>query len=309
MCAMRLLVTPFCAPRTRRAARAGAAALIGIRTGMGIGAGAAVLLGSLSACSPGGSTPTATATSKKPAPTAPATLDPLAGPVEAAAQLPKSCSKILSDTDLTSAFGSPQVGDTSYGNYAPLPNIGRTGRVTCGFDISIDQFGHPGPAGVIVSIITYNTAANAVSRVANEVNDTVAKGAASQPALINGHPATILVEPAAASPSPAASTPAAASSAASRPPSAPPPNPSPSAAGSGVTELLMADGNRTFVIDIPMSKVSGSAAASTLANLMALVYQHTLPPPAPSSPASPTAPTSAPAAPSSGAASPKPSAS
>ena len=312
MCAMRLLVTPFCAPRTRRTARPGAAALIGIRTGMGIGAGAAVLLGSLGACSTGGSAPTTPATTNTPAPTAPATLDPLAGPVEAAAQLPKSCSKVLSDTDLTSAFGSPQVGDTSYGNYAPLPNIGRTGRVTCGFDISIDQFGHPGPAGVIVSIITYNTATNAVSRVAHEVNDTVAKGAAAQPAMINGHPATILVEPAAASPSPAASAPAAASSAASRPPSAPPPNPSPSAkasaAGSGVTELLMADGNRTFVIDIPMSKVSGSAAAGTLANLMALVYQHTLPPSAPSSPPSPTAPTSAPAAPSSAAASPKPSA-
>lgn len=255
---------------------------------------AAALL--LSACSLGGS-PTTAPTSKKPAPpTTPSTYNPAAGPVEAAAQLPKSCSAILSDTDLTSAFGFPQVGDTSYGNYAALPNIGRTGRVTCSFDIGIDQFGRPGPAGLIVSIITYNTAANAVSRVANDVNDTVAKGATSQPVMVNGHPATILLEPAAAAPSPAASTPA--SGAASAPPASPTPaapgNPSPSASatGSGTNELLMADGNRTFVVDIPMSKLSGSAAATTLVNVMALVYQHTLPPAAPPSPPTPTAPAS-----------------
>ena len=272
-----------------------------------------VLLGAVSACSTGGGAPVAATTSKKPAsPTAAATFNPLAGPLEAPAQLPKSCSSILSDTDLTSAFGSPQVGDTSYGNYAPLPNIGRTGRVTCGFDIGIDQFGHASPPGVVVSIITYNTAANAVSRVANNVNDAAAKGVASQAVLINGHPATILVEPTAAAPSPAASASAAPSGkASSAPPASPspaaPPSASVSTATSGLTELLMADGNRTFVIDIPMSKLSGSAAATTLANVMALVYQHTLPPAAPSSPPSPTAPTSATAKPSATPASPKPS--
>jgi hypothetical protein len=61
----------------------------------------------------------------------------------------------------------------------------------------------------------------------------------------------------------------------------------------------MADGNRTFVITIPMSKLSGTAAANVLVNVMALVYQHTLPPTAPPS-ASPSAPK--------GSASPKPSA-
>lgn len=307
---MRLPVAPSRATLVRPAVVPRTAALIGVST--------AVLLGALSACSTGGgSTPTASTTSKKPSPTAPATFNPLAGPVETAAQLPKSCSSILSDTDLTSAFGSPQVGDTNYGNYAPLPNIGRTGRVTCGFDIGIDQFGHPGPAGVTVSIITYNTAANAVSRVANDVNDTVAKGATAQPALINGHPATILYETPVAAASPVSSGPVPPSSTASGAspappaPSSPAASPSAGAATAGVNELLMADGNRTFVIDIPMSKVSGSAAAGTLAAIMALVYQHTLPPAAPSTPPSPTTSASATktASPSASAASPKPSAS
>lgn len=274
-----------------------------------------MLLGALAACSTGGSpSPAATTTSKAAKPTAAATYDPMAGPVETPAQLPKSCSKILEDTDLTAAFGSPQVGDTSYGSYAPLPNIGRTGRVTCGFIIGIDPFGHPGPAGVTVSIITYNTAANAVRRAATEVDNTVAKGATAQPVLVNGHPATILAGPATA-PSPAAS-PAASGTATSatatpagQPPSSSPAQPAPSAtatASGGNTELVMADGNRTFVITIPVSKVSGSAAATTLVNIMALVYQHTLPSPAAPTPtAAPSASTSTSA---SSAASPKPSA-
>jgi hypothetical protein len=279
--------------------------------------GATVLLGVLAACSTGGSpSSAATTTSKAAKPTAAATYDPMAGPIEAAAQLPKSCSKILQDTDLTAAFGSPQVGDTSYGSYAPLPNIGRTGRVTCGFVIGIDQFGRPGPAGVTVSVITYNTAANAVHRVASNVNDTVAKGATAQPVLVNGHPATILVEPA-TPPPPAVSPPVPSGTAASatatpggQPPSSPAqPAPSASATASGGnTELVMADGNRTFVITIPMSKVSGSAAATTLVNIMALVYQHTLPPTAPPTPTAPSSASASTPTSASPAASPKPSA-
>lgn len=289
---MRLPVASFRLTLVRPAIMPEAAALVGTM----------VLLGAISACSAGGA-PAAPTTSRKPAsPTAPATFSPAAGPVEAAAQLPKSCSSILSDTDLTAAFGFPQVGDTSYGSYAALPNIGRTGRVTCGFDIGIDQFGRPGPAGAIVSIITYNTTANAVSRVANDVNDTVAKGATARPVLVGGHPATVLFEPAlvpspvlATAPvGPPTSAPTATSSAppvssAPAPPTAPISSASAGGAAPGVNELLMADGNRTFVIDVPTSKVSGSAATTTLVNVMTLVYQHTLPPAAPPSPPKPSA--------------------
>lgn len=260
----------------------------------------AVLLGMLAACSTGG-TPSPAATSEKPvAPTTAATYNPLAGPIEPAAQLPKSCSKILGDTDLTTAFGSPQVGDTSYGNYAALPNIGRTGRVTCGFVIGVDPFGHPQPAGVTVSIITYNTAVNAANRVSGDIRGTVATGATAQPILVAGHPATILVEPA-TPPSRSASAPAPSPSATA--PSSPAAQPAPSAsatASGGNTELLMADGNRTFVVTIPMSKLSGSAAVTTLVSIMKLVYQHTLPTPGSSAPSQ--------SAPASATASPKPSA-
>lgn len=241
------------------------------------------LLGALAACSTGG-TPQHVASTKStaaPSPTAVATVNPFSGPIEPASALPKTCSSILSDQDLTSAFGSPQVGDTSYGNYAPLPTIGRTGRVTCGFGISVDQSGNEGQPVVTVSLITYDQASRAIERVADDVHSTVAKGAVAHPAVVNGHPATILVEPAAAP----ANSPSVTASAGSGAPPSPSPATSPSATataaatgGSGVTELLMADGNRTFVITIPLSQVSGTGAFNVLTNIAVLVYRHTLPP-------------------------------
>ena len=240
--------------------------------------GAALLLGVLSACSPGATQHTA-ATTSKPAssPTAPATYNPLSGPVEAAAQLPKTCGSILSDTDLTAAFGSPQVGDTSYGDYAALPTIGRTGRVTCGFGISVDPTGHTGPASLTVSVITYDTASNAVGRVSSDVASSVAKGVTAQPALVDGHPATILAQ-AQASTSPQASQGASASASAASPPVSASPHPTATtAAAAADTELLMADGNRTFVIEIPLANLSGTGAVNVLINVAELVYKHTLP--------------------------------
>lgn len=290
MCAMTLPVAR-CVRRLRRAESPRSAVAI---------FGTMGALAALAACSFGGTQHVAA--TKSPvavSPSASATYDPLSGPIEPASALPKTCSSILNDQDLTSAFGAPQVGDTSYGSYAPLPTIGRTGRVTCGFGISVDQFGSTGQPVLTVSVITYDQASRAVSRVANDVSGTVAKGATAHPVLVSGHPATVLSEPAAM----AASSPSAAAASASAP-AFPSPAASPSAtstaSGGGYTELLMADGNRTFVITIPFSEVSGSDAVNVLTNLAALVYQHTLPAGSGSSTAAPTA---------SSKASPRPSAS
>jgi len=39
----------------------------------------------------------------------------------------------------------------------------------------------------------------------------------------------------------------------------------------------MADGNRTFVLEIPLAKLSGTGAANVLINIAGMVYQHTTP--------------------------------
>jgi hypothetical protein len=259
--------------------------------------GALLALGVLSGCSLGATQHTAAVKSKAAAsPSATAAYNPLTGPVEAASQLPKTCTAILSDTDLNSAFGSPQVGGTAYGEYAPLPNIGRTGRVTCGFGIGIDQIGKAAPAVATISVATYNTTSNAVGRVASNISDDVAQGATAQPVLVNGHPATVVLQQGAGS---ASGQPSASAGASASPAASPSPSATSTAAAAGETELLMADGNRTFVIEIPLWKLSGTGAVNVLTNLAALVYQHTLP-------AGGSASASPPA---SGSASPSPSAS
>jgi hypothetical protein len=239
----------------------------------------AVLAGLLAACT---TTHTATGPARTPAArrSTAKTFAPLDGPTQTASQLPKNCSAILTEANLQTAFGVPQSGDNTYGNYAPLPTIGRTGRVTCGFGIGVDPMGNATPPAVTVSVITYTTAQEAVTRLNATIGSSVGRGSTSQPASVGGHPATILAEPAAAS----GATPA---PAATSPPAAPAPSPTASpadTAGGGDTELVMADGNRTFVLLIPVSKLSGTGAVNVLLSLAGMVYQNTSPPAAAGSP-------------------------
>ncbi|HEU5334227.1 MAG TPA: hypothetical protein VFU73_15710 [Actinocrinis sp.] len=237
---------------------------------------AAVLVGTLAACSTGTAAHNVAATrSAGASPSAAKTFSPLDGPTEDASLLPKTCTAILTEANLQTAFGSPQSGDNDYGTYAPLPSIGRTGRVTCGFGIGIDEMGNPTDAAVTVSVITYTTAQEALTRLNATIGSSVGRGSASQPASVGGHPATILVEPP-SPPSAAASATASAPAGASAPPVAGA-SPTGTAAG-GDTELVMADGNRTFVLLIPTAKLSGSGAVNVLLGLAALVYHNTLPP-------------------------------
>lgn len=241
---------------------------------------AAVLVGTLAACSTGTAARDVAATrSSGASPSAGKTFSPLDGPTEDASLLPKTCSAILTEANLQSAFGSPQSGDNDYGTYAPLPSIGRTGRVTCGFGIGIDEMGNSTNPAVTVSVITYTTAQEALTRLNSTIGSSVGRGSASQPASVGGHPATILVEPPSppsAAASGGASTPASAPASASASPAVGA-SPTGTAAG-GDTELVMADGNRTFVLLIPTSKLSGTGAVNVLMSLAAMVYRNTLPP-------------------------------
>jgi hypothetical protein len=233
-------------------------------------------VGTLAACSTGTATRNVAATrSSAASPSAAKTFSPLDGPTEDAALLPKTCSAILTEANLQSAFGSPQSGDNDYGTYAPLPSIGRTGRVTCGFGIGIDEMGNPTVPAVTVSVITYTTAQEALTRLNSTIGSSVARGSTSQPASVGGHPATLLVEPPSPPSAAASATASAAASVSASPATAASPT---GTAGGGDTELVMADGNRTFVLLIPTSKLSGSGAVNVLLSLAAMVYHNTLPP-------------------------------
>lgn len=235
---------------------------------------AAATLPVLAGCSMfGGSKNAAATATSAPAPTRSATPTssyvPMAGPVEAASALPKECSQILTNAQLQAVFGAGfPIGD-NYGAYAALPSIGRTGRVACIFGVGLDSFGKQSAGSLEVSISTYTSAADAVGRAANTVQSDSQAGATEAAVSVGGHPATVVVEQTAVgATTPAAATPSGTAVA----------SPSPTAAAnSGETQLVMADGNRTFVLQIPFTKLAAQQAVAVLTQLTLEAYQNTLP--------------------------------
>jgi hypothetical protein len=241
---------------------------------------AAAALPLLGGCSLGGGSKTVAATTSASAAKSATPTNsyvPMSGPIEAASALPKECSQILTTEQLQAVFGAGFPIGVNYGSYAPLSSIGRTGRVACIFGVGLDSFGKQSAGALEVSISTYSSAANAVGRAADTVQSDSQAGATEASVSVGGHPATVVVEQTAVgATTPAASTATAPASAASATAAA---SPTASAsAGTGETQLVMADGNRTFVLQIPFSTLAANQAVTALTQLTLAVYQNTLPP-------------------------------
>ena len=248
---------------------------------------AASVLLALGGCSMlNGTTKTAATTAKpsgSPTPTAASTYSPLSGPVEPAKDLPQQCSQILTTAQLQTVFGDGFPIGVNYGSYAPLASIGRTGRVVCVFGVGLDSFGQQSAGAIEVALATYTSAADAVGRAADTVQSDSQAGATEASVSVGGHPATIVVEQAAsasAAASSAVSPPASSASAsasAKAGASAPATTSASASANGGETELVMADGNRTFVLQIPLAKMAAQQAVTALTTLALEAYQNTLP--------------------------------
>jgi hypothetical protein len=264
---------------------------------LALAAAALPLLGACSALDNSSKTAATSTPSAVPKPSAASTYAPLAGPVEPAKDLPQQCSQILSTAQLQTVFGAGFPIGVNYGSYAPLPSIGRTGRVACVFGVGLDSFGAQSAGSLEVSISTYTGAADAVGRAADTVQSDSQAGATEAAVSVGGHPATIVVEQPVHTSTPVApatpvpGSPSAAGTGASATPSAAPsvtPSATSSAAANGgETELVMADGNRTFVFQAPLAKLSAQQAVTALTQLALEAYQNTLPP-APTASAKPS---------------------
>lgn len=229
---------------------------------------------------------TTTGPTSSPTPTAGRTYSALSGPIEPAKDLPQQCSQILTTAQLQAVFGAAFPIGVNYGSYAPLTSIGRTGRVVCVFGVGLDSFGQQSAGAIEVSIATYTSAADAVGRAADTVQSDSAGGATEATVSVGGHPATIVVEQTAVG-----TTTSAAASTSSPPSASAAPSASASASASandGETELVMADGNRTFVLQIPFAKLTPQQAVTALTGLAFETYQNTLPPAASSASPSPS---------------------
>jgi hypothetical protein len=260
--------------------------------------GASLALGGCSLLN--GTAKTAATTAVKPnaspAPTTVSTYSPAAGPIEPAGDLPQQCSQILTTAQLQAVFGAGFPIGVNYGSYAPLTSIGRTGRVVCVFGVGLDSFGRQSSGAIEVSMATYTSAADAIGRAADTVQSDSEGGATEASVSVGGHPATIVVEQtavgatASAGASSAGASSAAAASSATSPAatSATASATGSAAADDGETELVMADGNRTFVLQIPFAKLAAQQAVTALTGLALEAYQNTLPAAAISAVASPS---------------------
>ena len=233
-----------------------------------------------------GTSKTAATTTVKPSgspkPTTAATYSPASGPIEPAADLPKQCSQILTTAQLQAVFGAGFPIGVNYGSYAPLTSIGRTGRVVCVFGVGLDSFGRQSSGAIEVSMATYTSAADAVGRAADTVQSDSEGGATEATVSVGGHPATVVVEQTAVGAT------ASAGASSSAPATASPSASGSASAGDGETELVMADGNRTFVLQIPFAKLAAQQAVTALTTLALEAYQNTLPAAAISAPAGPS---------------------
>src|SRR3954468_22951975 len=68
---------------------------------------------------------------------------------------------LVTDDDVAHALGRAPGGTDTYVRAAPLPQIGRTGRVTCGFGARANPDGSKAPPVVEASLMTYTDAATA----------------------------------------------------------------------------------------------------------------------------------------------------
>jgi hypothetical protein len=176
-------------------------------------------------------TPVATPTSRTPQRSSPATAP-------AASPSPGSSAA-------AAAIGAGLLGQVTYLRAAPVPQSGRTGRVTCGYGVPVRT---PPPVGTVqaaptpvaaaqpllsASYITYVDAKTAAARVALTVQ-TDGAGAVVTPAKVDGVPASVLI-------------------------------------GSKSSELVMSDGARTIVLVASPEILTAGKAASALEAMAAIM--------------------------------------
>jgi hypothetical protein len=186
----------------------------------------------------------------------PASSSPSASPLAsttspAAAVLPTACSQLLPLGALQRILGFGILGQVTYLRAAPVPQSGRTGRVTCGYGApkaltsgtpSPGATAKPaGPPLVQASYITYVDAKTAAARVQSTVEADAANAVVTE-ATVNGLPANILL-------------------------------------GSQSSELVMSDGARTLVVVLQPVVVAADKAPAALKAVAALMLQFGRPSP------------------------------
>lgn len=124
----------------------------------------------------------------------------LATPSPQPAALPDNCGELLPVTDLDVALGTGLPGSVTYVRGEPLPGIGRTDRITCGYGvvIGVDGGGRAMPPLLEISISSYTDEAAAAARIDVTTADRQRAGDRVEATEVQGLPAVLLTGVAAA---------------------------------------------------------------------------------------------------------------
>ncbi len=107
--------------------------------------------------------------------------------------LPDNCGALLPVTDLDAALGLGLPGSVSYIRGEPLPGIGRTDRITCGYGVAIGPDGNAQPPLLEISIASYNDEPAAADRIDVTTTDRQSAGDRVEATDVAELPAVLLI--------------------------------------------------------------------------------------------------------------------
>ncbi|HEU4491711.1 MAG TPA: hypothetical protein VFR74_12655 [Jiangellales bacterium] len=148
----------------------------------------------------------------------------------APAVVPQSCDDVASVTRVVEVLGAPLEGSGSFVYAGPLPEAGRTARITCGYGVPEGE--DPVPA-VEITINGYVDAETARGRLDGSVESARSQGDATAAVELDGRPGFVLAD-------------------------------------AETVSYVVADGARTLVVSLRRGVVSRSAEQLVLLDLAAL---------------------------------------
>jgi hypothetical protein len=101
--------------------------------------------------------------------------------------LPTNCASLLPDAEIVQAVGA-LGGSTTYVFDVPQPDIGRIGRVTCGYGVNVTATGGQSTPILDASLMLYVDAASAQRRVDISVSESRVRGESVSSIEIAGQP-------------------------------------------------------------------------------------------------------------------------
>ena len=201
-----------------------------------VGAALGVLTVPVAGCSDDPSTPDLPFSAGDPPQTFTVAADATPSPTEGSAALaviPESCGDVASVTRVVEVLGAPLEGSGSFVYAGPLPESGRTARITCGYGVPDGGDGQAGTPAVEITINGYVDAETAAGRLEGSVESGRSQGDAIAAVELDGRPGFVHSE-------------------------------------ADIVSYLVADGARTLVVTLRRGVVSTSAERLVLLDLAAL---------------------------------------